>query len=304
MRDAREAPPLLPLDVLARLAREHLSGLPEVHVAPDIAPRKLRGAREVHALALRPAEPIAVLYDSTLFGGAEDGFVATPARLCWKNHFDHPRSARWDELGRIGLAVRGKNVEIGRGLLTAPLTDHAGEQVRAFLEACCRRTVAGSAPYRDAARDRGPATFAELVVSAARRALGEHDWVHYTPSIPPKMIRTARVVHGKHLRSDEDILVLYDDTLLGSGSDGFVLTDRGVRWRNFLSSSRALAWIELDPERVAVDRDQLFVDADLGDESPRRIDLRTRPGTARRVARALREIARAARAGRETAPPR
>jgi hypothetical protein len=303
MRDPHELLVLLRPDVLVNLAREHLSGVADLHVDPDIPPRKLRGAREVHALHLPPDEPIVLLCDSTLFGGGDVGFVATPARLCWKNWLDHPRSARWDELARMELAVHENVVRLARGRLESAPTPRVAELVRDFLEACCRRTIASSAPYRDAARDSGPATFAELVVSSARRALGEVDWVHYAPSIPPKMKHAARAALGEHLAPDEAILVLYDETLLGSGSDGFVLTERGVRWRNLWSRPDALAWTELSPERAAIDRDQLFFDgAPTGDDA-RRIDLRMHPGMAEHVLAALGEIARAARAGRETAPP-
>lgn len=304
MRDPRDASIALPPDVLASLAREHLGGVPDLHVAPDIPPRKLRGARDVHGPSLRPDEPIVVLHDATFLGSAENGFVATSARLCWKNPFDHPRSARWDELAQAAITVRGSNIELGRGLLTAPLTGPMAERVSAFLSACCRRTTASSAPYRDFARPRGPSTFAELVVAAARRALGELEWVHYAPSIPPKMARAARVVHERHLRAGDEILVLYDDTVLGSGNDGLVLTETALFWRNFWGSAEAIAWPAVDPGRVVTDGDLLFVEGDPTDERQRRIDLRMRPGMAHLVAAALREIASAARAGRETGPPR
>lgn len=304
MRDAREELVLLPPEVIASLAREHLAGLDEVHVAPDIPPRKLRGASEVNAPSLRQGDPIVVLYDSTLFGSAADGFVVTPARLCWKNHFDHPRSARWDELAHVDLVVRGTDIEVGRGLLMAPMTSAAAEQVCTFLQACCRRAVARSAPYRAIARGRGPTTFAELVIAAARRALGELDWVHYAPCIPPKKIAAVRIAHAKHLPARDEVLVLYDETVFGSGNDGLLLTETGLFWRNFWSAAEGLAWAEMDPERVVTDRDLLFVDGDPSREDQRRIDLRMRPGMAHHVAGALREIARESARGWARAPGR
>jgi hypothetical protein len=299
--------PLLPPDVLAAIAREHLAGVHDAHVAPDIPPRKLRGAREAHALALPPGEPIVVLYDSTLLGGGEDGFVATPARLCWKNHYAAPRSALWDELARVALEQRGTSIGLGRGALTAPVTSRAAERVLAFLQACCLRTAPASRPYRDLARPRDPSTFAALVVSAARGALGELEWVHYAPSIPPRMKKALRVVHERHLHPRDEILVLYDDTVFGSGTDGFLLTERGVHWHNFWGPADALAWIDMDPDRVVTDGDLLFVEGEPARDNERHLDLRMRPGMARLVADALREIARAARVGLpglQTARPR
>lgn len=299
----RDAPLLLPPDVLVSLAREHLGGVADLYVAPDIPDRKLRGAREAHAAALGAGEPIVVLYDATFLGSGEVGLVATPSRFCWRNHFDHPRSLPWGDLAALDLALQGSDVALGGGAITAPVTRAAAERVLAFLEACRRVQAAGAAPYREAGRRRGPATFAEIVVAAARRALGEVDWVHYAPSIPPRMARAVRVVHGARLPPDVPILVLYDDTVLGSGNDGLVMTEPRLCWRNFWGAAEATAWTDVDPERLATDGDLLLLDGEPGDER-RRIDLRMRPGMAHLVAAALREIARAARAGRGAAGPR
>lgn len=177
------------------------------------------------------------------------------------------------------------------------------ERVRDFLLACGRRTIAPAAPYRDVARDRGPKTFADTVVDSARRALGELGWVHYRPSIPAKMLGAVRVIHERHLARGEEILVLYDDTVLGSGSDGVVLTESGVCWRNFWSSAEKMAWSEISPDRMAVDGDLIGLDGDVAEGSKGRIDLRMRPGMARIVAGVLQEIATVVRSQRAGAAP-
>jgi len=291
----REAIELLSRDLLLSLAHEHLDGLPNLSIAPDIAPRKLRRARSIHELHLGAGEPILVLFDSTVLGSGEDGFVATPSQICWKNFLEYPRRVRWDELAQTAVEAHGRHVEIARGQVEVPSIAGGPERVRAFLLACAVRAPVSATPYREPAQPRDVLTVEQLIVQTARRALGELSWVHYRPSIPPKMVAAARIVHERHLAASEDILVLYDDTLFGSGNDGVVLTERGLCWRNFWGAAESLAWSELDPDLVVADGDLLFLNGDPDAAHSRKLDLRMRPGVARRVAGALQEIARAAR---------
>jgi hypothetical protein len=117
----------------------------------------------------------------------------------------------------------------------------------------------------------------------------ERDWIQYRPSIPHKMTAAVRVVHERHLGAREEILVIYDETVFGSGTDGIVLTERGVCWRPFWGTADAMTWLEMSPDDVSSDGDSLM----LADK--RQIDLRTRPGMARMVAGVLRDLARMAR---------
>lgn len=304
MRETPGALALLPVEVLAGFAHEHLSGLEDVFISPEIPRRKLRVARATHAASLEESETVAVLYDATLFGSADDGFVATPARLCWKNYLALPRSIRWEELNDSPFVLRGGKVELGSAPFTAPMVARTAERLHRFLEACRGHTSKGPSPYRDPGRLRTLPSMSDQMLAAVRRNLGEVEWVHYAPSIPPKMARAARIVHERHLEPSEPILVLYDDTVLRSGSDGFVLTERHLHIRNFWGTAEAIAWEQIDPERVLVEGDQIFLDSKPGRPERSHIDLRMRPGKTALVASALRAIARLARAARETAARR
>lgn len=273
-------------DVLAALAYEHLTGLHDVFVAPDLPARKEAGARAAHALHLRDREPIVVLFDSTVLGGAEEGFVATPSQLCWKNTLEHPRSITWDALAEARVEAFTRHVSIAGGRMEVPWSAAAAAKVRAFVTAVAAHARAPRpATYRSAPRLREPESLAERIVDVARRALGELDFVHYCPSIPRKMEAAIRVVHARHLAPDDPLLVVYDDTLFGSGNDGIVLTERGVCWRSFWGTAEARSWRRLAAERVASDGDLLLVGAGG------KVDLRMRPGMARTVAGVLREAA-------------
>src|SRR4051812_44741867 len=92
--DAQEGPWT---DILT-LARRHLGMGSSMFYEPSIPPEKAANARRAHAMHLPEEETILALYDGTMFGGAQDGFLITPQRLCWKNFWEHPRQLPWDEL--------------------------------------------------------------------------------------------------------------------------------------------------------------------------------------------------------------
>lgn len=79
-------------------AREFLKTAESLYYAPEIPSSKEKNARETHKRVLERDEKILALYDDTVFGGADDGFVLTAKRLCWKNIMEDPQSLRWDEI--------------------------------------------------------------------------------------------------------------------------------------------------------------------------------------------------------------
>lgn len=282
---------VIPEDVLCALARDHLHGLDGVHVAPDIPSGKLERARAEHRLHLPAHEPVAVLFDATSLGSARDGFLLTPAQLCWKGFWEHARRILWEDLRGAPIAAGARDVELAHGHVPAPWTAAAPERVRDLLIACRDQRPLGT-PYRNAAFDRAPVTLADAILRAARRHLGEREWVHYDPSIPPGMLAAVRTVHERLLEPHEDILVLYDDTVFGSGNDGLVFTERGVHWRGFLGRAEHVAWRDVVPDRIDVDGDLVSVLEPSADAGDRRIDLRMRPGMGRIVAEAIAAVAR------------
>lgn len=65
------------------------------------------------------------------------------------------------------------------------------------------------------------------------------------PDISEKQLANVRKVHARHLPEDEPILALYDDTVLGSGKDGLVITEHRVCWNAAFSGGNYLLWSEL-----------------------------------------------------------
>jgi hypothetical protein len=122
-------------DVL-ELAKEHLGRRENLFYAPKIPADKERGAREAHKAHLPRDERVLVLYDSTLFGGADDGFVITNRRLCWKCIALDPQCVTFDELDgdEVGwdddeFKIHGEAVQV------------TGDDPDAFLEALGELTL-------------------------------------------------------------------------------------------------------------------------------------------------------------------
>ena len=83
---------------IAELVSEHMGDDDNIWAGPYIPERKLRGARKIHERHLPEDEEVLALYDDTVFGSAEEGFILTVRRLCWKNFTEHPRQVPWEYL--------------------------------------------------------------------------------------------------------------------------------------------------------------------------------------------------------------
>ena len=84
------------------------------------------------------------------------------------------------------------------------------------------------------------------VLALARRHLGSDEWLFYRPDIPAAKEEGAR--HGCALSVPPDLplLVLYDDTVLGDASNGFVLTTWGLLWKSPFEFADRLPWNGID----------------------------------------------------------
>jgi hypothetical protein len=236
----------LSLEETVAMARRHLGplGATDIHFAPQIPADKERNVRRIHGGHLPPEEPIAVLYDSTLFGSAEEGVVLTARRLCWKNSFFNPQALPWrsvelTSLQRskadvmvLGGAVGCLNEEVARAML-ALLTELAGEAQR-------RMPPVASAS----------ASHADGMIELVRRHLGVRDELFVAPAIPEKKERNVRKLH--RIGPEERVLTLYDNTVFGSAEEGFVLTDQRFCWKESFEDPCSTPWGQLSAGQVAL----------------------------------------------------
>ena len=101
----------------------------------------------------------------------------------------------------------------------------------------------------------------DAVLTHLRASFAGADSLYFCPTVPPKKEHGARRVHAGHLPPNEWILALYDDTVFGSGEDGFVVTSRRLCWKNVAERPHMIEWRHLDPERMFADGRKLVLGA-------------------------------------------
>lgn len=113
-----------------------------------------------------------------------------------------------------------------------------------------------SSPAGDGARI---AMSDEAVLGLLRQHFAGLASMFLCPSIPGKKELAARSVHARHLPSDERVLALFDDTVFGSGDEGFLVTSQRVCWKNIGGRAHMIEWHHIDPDRMFADRRRLVL---------------------------------------------
>jgi hypothetical protein len=277
------------------LARAHLGRSSSIYYAPEIPPAKEAGARRAYATRLPESEAALVLYDGTIFGSAENGFLATVRRIAWKNTLEHPRQIAWSEVDPASVTAGDGCVHLAGGTVRAVPEVIAG--AAAFFREMARRGGAGErGPYRSGAEppahtQEGARRALAKLTATVRGYLGETEDVYYQPSIPEAKLRRVRLTHAAHLPSGEEIAALYDDTVFGSAEEGFAITRERLCWKNLTDAPAARAWEEIDPAQVTWNGNIVHVHGDP-------IVLVCRADLTERVAALFVALAREARAAR------
>ncbi len=240
-------------DDLVALARHHIGMGGRMFYAPSIPADIEATARFAHDRHLPDEEAILVLHDGTVFGSAEEGFVITQERICWKNPWEHARQITWRELDRAAITR-----DVGKVVLADGDIALSGEHVLGvsrFLLAMAGFTHGASmGPYRDPTRHaaRKIATLpGDQVIALARAIVGEVNDVFYAPRIPVTKLHRAGAAHAAHLPKDETILVLYDGTFFGSAEEGLLLTSKRLCWKTLGEPATQLPWGTIDAETIS-----------------------------------------------------
>lgn len=131
VRKVAEDAACIPMTHTSLLAYLHGSLAGIVSLAPEIAPHKEAAVRRMHA-DIADDEPILALFDDTIFGSAEYGFVVTPQRLAWRNLVGAADSIPWAALdadamyvsgNRLVFGATGKVIEVGEPLVLDSCAD-------------------------------------------------------------------------------------------------------------------------------------------------------------------------------------
>lgn len=97
------------------LAKQHLGVGDSRYFSPNIPASKEKNARAVHKAVLPEGERVLALFDDTVFGAADDGFVLTTRRLCWHNILEDPYMVEWAELDPEDVRIDDDEVVVAHG---------------------------------------------------------------------------------------------------------------------------------------------------------------------------------------------
>jgi hypothetical protein len=128
---------------LTARARPYLGEVEDLFYDPAIPASKLERARRMHAQHLPRRERVAVLYDDTLFGSAEEGFVLTPHMFCWKNLSSGPMGLRWAQIEVDRITVSGSAVHVMGSPVYFTAQSELAAPVAALLAALVREAQNG-----------------------------------------------------------------------------------------------------------------------------------------------------------------
>lgn len=262
-------------EAILRLAQTKLQLSESLYYAPAIPPAKERGARASYGARIPADEPILVLYDATVFGGADDGFVITPARIGWKNVVLEPHAVPWEVFDASTVRVEGDAVKVMGDEIqldaALPLQARLMDFLRAMGGAAtASAATASAAPQRPAVgaledRDEDEVDEATVqgwiddTVAMAREHLRRRPTLHVFPNIPKDRWRLAFETYADDIEEDDTIVALYDPPG-GGADDGFVATPWGFFWRNRGEDPSAVWWEELSHDDVELEDGVLYID--------------------------------------------
>jgi hypothetical protein len=108
--------PLTDEAVLA-LVRQHFDGIDAMYLYPTVPGKKELAARSVHSRHLASDERVLALFDDTVFGLGDDGFLVTSRRLCWKNLGGRAQMIEWSHVDSDWMYRDKKQLVLGAGAI-------------------------------------------------------------------------------------------------------------------------------------------------------------------------------------------
>jgi hypothetical protein len=209
-------------------------------------------ARRTHAAHLPEGEPLILVQDGTLFGGADLGLILTAERLCWKRRGGRALALRWDELDPALVTEAEDAVCIGEATIKLP--DLLVPGMATLLREIARLRRDGEAgPYRrrvEREADDGATITTEALVARAWSELGPRASVRYHPLIPAAWLDRVRSQHAAHFQGEAPLAVVF----LPQNSETISLALSVDRLYWTLSFGKALfhGWKNLEPHTIRI----------------------------------------------------
>lgn len=233
----------LPLEKVRDVAREHFTADDTDILHMPLPPKKERGAREAHRQHLPPDEPVVAMYDATLFGGADDGFLVTPRRLCWKNLLSNPQMIAWRAIDLRALQIETNGLRL------------MSDRIDCTTEGRAARLYAVTLALAEEAQRRAPVALpstlhGEGIESLVREHLGVRNELFVAPSIPAHKERNVRKIFK--ISDPERLIAVYDNTVFGGATSSVTFTDRRLCWKEDFDQPRSIPWRELTPGTLKI----------------------------------------------------
>ena len=104
-------------EAVLALVRRHFDGIDAMYLCPTVPGKKELAARSVHARHLPSNERVLALFDDTVFGLGDDGFLVTSQRLCWKNEGGRPQMIEWQHVDPDRMYRDRNQLVLGTGAI-------------------------------------------------------------------------------------------------------------------------------------------------------------------------------------------
>lgn len=230
---------------------------PEGSLIREPSPDQVAAVRKIHSPHLPKEEEVLAIYDDTLTGTCKLGFAITNKRICWKEMLSPPQYVLWQNFDPDTVKVEHNLVCLMRSQIPVALNESVRDCLAGFLVAVGRLALPDAYPLPPEQ---------QRIIRLALSFFGKRSALYYYPHIPHGKLAAAEKSYSEPLPNDQTALVLYDDTLLGGGDTGFIVTNTTLYWRNVFAESQSTPLSRMPNSKfsrtgigIKIDEDELAV---------------------------------------------
>lgn len=221
-----------------------------IFIYPRIPSKQLNNAIKAYNVSVDPKE-VVVLIDDTAFGSGKDGALICRNKLVIREMFGSARVYEYDAIDSVSCNKRRLFIN-DREAYKFNIPDKDDLEVFFLLLnqwiLTLDNAVKSSVPEKSLLESiEAGENFGQLIKNAGSKLVSNK--VYLRPHIPEKKLQYALNSYGSGI-SQEDVIILVDDTLFGSGKDGILITDNSIYIKIFSESLRVYKWCEIESIRI------------------------------------------------------
>lgn len=210
-------------------------------IYPDISDKFIERSRSAFGYK-DSVDDIVAFIDGTVFKTGKDGCIVCSDRLIFKRPFETPVEYMISEIESIHCS--GSKVFIN-GMKASDFDMLDAEVVQDFfniIESWVNDGVINDKP-KNSNLSKSNKLFSEKLGFLCSQL--KLDGVFPAPGIPKEKVASALKVHDLGIQG-KDVLLLVDDTLLGGGRDGLIITDTLIAAKEIMQAPRFFYWDEVE----------------------------------------------------------